>query len=477
MLQHVDSEGLPDVLTEFYECGPFVYAIDTRTMEPGRYAVLVEADDRAGNVSYASRTVTVPESDEALQPPIVLPEHGSSHAGSVQGLVVAPPDSGPLTLHVNGRPTEVLDIDSRGRGAFLLSDEQLADGDVSLTVQTDDRDEAEPGQRDETVITFSGRGPWLSVDAPAFLDYVRDRPFLTGTAGYLIDLPEGDDRETRREREDMLSRHAVVRVEVSRDNGASWEQAQGTEDWRYRIETTELTDGRLNLVIRARFADGSVVTRRHSVTIDEQPPVVRLIAPVERERFSNDITVVGATGDDNLLADVAVALRTGDKSRYEVPAFIQGLYLDASVLGATYWDVGAGLTFFDDNVRIQGQVGLSPPGRFSGLVLGTKLIANVAQIPASFFLGPDYEWLSAAVALGANFSYYTMSEDTIAFTDEGLVLAGMLGQLEFPIVRVPEWRMFNTYSFYTEAQLWFISSDVEAGTAFRMGFGLRTNVF
>ncbi|MFP4511019.1 MAG: Ig-like domain-containing protein, partial [Spirochaetaceae bacterium] len=470
ILQHVDSESLPEVLTEFRECGPFVYAIDTRTMEPGRYALLVEADDLAGNVNYASRTVTVPEVDEVPGPTIVLPEDGSSHAGSVQGLALAPPDSGPLTLHVDGRPAEVLEVDSRGRSSFVLNSDQLADGEVSLSLHAD-------ATGDETVISFAGNGPSISIDSPAFLDYVRDRPFLTGTADYRVELPEGDDRQTRREREDILSRHEVVRVEVSRDNGESWEQAQGTEDWRYRIETTELTDGRLNLVVRASFADGSVVTRRHSVTIDEQPPVVRLIAPGERERFSNEITVVGATGDDNMLADVAVALRAGDKSRYEVPAFIQGLYLDASVLGATYWDAGAGLTFFDDNVRIQGQVGLSPPGRFSGLVLGTKLIANVAQIPASFFLGPDYEWLSAAVALGANFSYYTMSEDTIEFTDEGLVLAGMLGQLEFPIVRVPEWRMFNTYSLYTEAQLWFISSDVEAGTAFRMGFGLRTNVF
>ena len=81
------------------------------------------------------------------------------------------------------------------------------------------------------------------------------------------------------------------------------------------------------------------------------------------------------------------------------------------------------------------------------------------------------------IAIGANFSYFTMSEDTVAFTDEGLVLAGMVAQIEFPIITVPDMSMFNTYSFYTEGQLWFISSDVEAGVAGRISFGLRANVF
>ncbi|TVQ21600.1 MAG: hypothetical protein EA383_16815 [Spirochaetaceae bacterium] len=476
-LQNLDSGAAAEELTEFYECGPFVYAVDTRTMEPGRYAVIVEADDRAGNLSYASRTVTISETETVERPTILVPEHGSSHSGRIDGVVSAPTDTGALTLLVNSRPVEVIELDARGRGAFVLTDETLPEGDITISLRTEASDSTEQSSDAVTTVSFSRIGPWLTVDAPAFFDYVRNRPFLTGTAGYLLDLPEGDDRDTRRERDGLLDAHAVERVEVSLDNGATWQQARGTSEWRYRIETTELPDGRVNMVVRAHYADGSIVTRRHSVTIDEVPPTVRLVSPSERERFSNQINVVGVTTDDNLLADVAVAIRTGDKSRYEVPGFIQGLYLDVSVRGATFWDIGAGLTFFDDNVRIQGQIGLSPPGRFSGLVIGTKLLANVAQIPASYFFGPDYEWLSAAVTLGANFSYFTMSDDTIEFTEDGLVLAGMLAQLEFPIVRVPEWRMFNTFSFYTEAQLWFISSDVEAGTAFRWSYGLRTNVF
>jgi hypothetical protein len=49
----------------------------------------------------------------------------------------------------------------------------------------------------------------------------------------------------------------------------------------------------------------------------------------------------------------------------------------------------------------------------------------------------------------------------------------VVGQLEFARFRVPDWRLFHTYSLYSEVQLWFISSDVEAGLAGRLSFGLR----
>jgi len=156
-----------------------------------------------------------------------------------------------------------------------------------------------------------------------------------------------------------------------------------------------------------------------------------------------------------------------------VPSFIQGLYLDAHTMGATYWDMGLGLTFFDDNVKLQVQVGMSPPGRFSGLVLGAKLLANIATLPFGFLFGPSWDFFSMSLAVGANFSYFTMSQDSVAFSDAGLVLGGMVAQLEFARFQIAGWRAANSYALYTEYQLWFISSDVEGGTASRLAFGLR----
>jgi hypothetical protein len=82
-----------------------------------------------------------------------------------------------------------------------------------------------------------------------------------------------------------------------------------------------------------------------------------------------------------------------------------------------------------------------------------------------------------SLAVGANFSYFTMSGDTISFTDGGLVLGAVVAQLEFARFRVPDWRALHTYSLYSEFQLWFISSDVEGGLAPRLSFGFRLGLF
>jgi hypothetical protein len=59
--------------------------------------------------------------------------------------------------------------------------------------------------------------------------------------------------------------------------------------------------------------------------------------------------------------------------------------------------------------------------------------------------------------------------------DSGLVLGGIVSQLEFPII-TRDARMFNSFSFYAELQFWFISSDIEGGTETKIGFGLRTQL-
>jgi hypothetical protein len=475
--QAMQGEGAPIELAAFDRTGPFAYEVDTSTLKPGWYNVRVEAEDRAGNATRVSRNLRVQPSGTTLVPQILVPADGSTVSHRFAVTAIADPQVGTVTLLADGAPLGVIRIGTNGVGSYIVEQGTLPAGDVELAVRAEPADGTDALVGETHTVSYTREGPWVSVDTPGFLSFVRDRPFITGSAGYEVALPDGDDGETQRRRRELVRDHRVERVEVSLDNGRSFHPARGSHEWQYRLETTELPDGRQNLVIRAHYANGERAVVRHSVVVDEAAPQVRLLEPHERDTFDDRVRIVGVTTDENPLADVSVVLREGDKSAYELPSFIQGLYLDVHAMGATYFDVGAGLSFFDNNVRLQAQVGMSPAGRFSGLVLGTKLLANVASLPASFFFGPDLEWLSGALALGANFSYFTMSEDRIEFTDEGLVLAGMVAQLEFPIVTVPNLPVLNTYAFYTEAQLWFISSDVEAGTAFRMSFGVRADVF
>jgi hypothetical protein len=472
------ERGEPAIeLISFDTSGPFAYSVDSAGLSAGWYNLRVEAEDRAGNTRRISRNLLVEPPQQVAAPQIVSPAAGMTLAHKFWVSVAVAPGTGPVTLLANETPVSIIEVDEGGRGRLLIEPGTIPEGDVALQLRSEADENGEQLVGAVNVISYTANGPWVTVDDPPVSAFVRDRPYLTGQAGYAVDLPEGEDRETQRAIQEILDAHAVEQVEVSLDNGRTFDNARGGEEWQYRIETTALPDGQLNMLIRVTFADGSASVVRHYVVVDEQPPAVRLLAPQERDSFDESIRIVGVTTDENELSDVAVVLREGDKSRYQVPSFIQGLYLDVHAMGATIFDVGAGLTFFDDNVRLQAQVGTSPAGRFSGLVIGAKLLANVFTFPFSFVFGPDFEWLSAAIAVGANFSYFTMSEDEIAFTDEGLVIAGMVAQLELPIVTFEGLSMFNTLSFYTEGQLWFISSDVEAGIVPRISFGLRANVF
>jgi hypothetical protein len=327
-------------------------------------------------------------------------------------------------------------------------------------------------------VEYRKTGPWVRIASHPLGSFINARPFLSGEAGYALEEPDASDAEAAKRHEQEKRAHRVERVEVSLDNGKSFLPAQGGEQWRYRIETQNYSDGEMRLMVRAVFSDGSRASAKTILTVDDTPPAVALLTPREEGRYNGAVVMAGTARDQSGIAEVRVALRTGDKAAYEVPSFIQGLYIEGHALGASVWEVGTGLTFFDNNVKLQAQVGMLPAdSRFSGLALGAKLLANVARLPFSFFLGPDWDLLSLSVALGADFSYVTNSGSVIEFTDKGLILGGVLGQIEFPIVRIAQWRMFNTYSIISEYQLWFISSDINAGIVQRLAFGVRVGLF
>ena len=156
------------------------------------------------------------------------------------------------------------------------------------------------------------------------------------------------------------------------------------------------------------------------------------------------------------------------------------------------FELGAGLTFFDDNVKLQFVFGqytqeqrdavntfLSREQtelRYGGNIFGGKLLANISTIPFSFFFGHDFDWLSASVAVGAQFNYFSETN-----SGEGQMLSAVLAQLEFPRVHLSEIKMFSTFSMYTEFSLWFIPSDVASDDIKRLipqgSLGLRVNIF
>jgi hypothetical protein len=274
----------------------------------------------------------------------------------------------------------------------------------------------------------------------------------------------------------------VERVEVSLDNGRSYQRAGGGESWRFRLETQNYPEGQTFLLVRGTFRDGSVVVTKTMLYLDKTPPTVRIIVPAENGRFSSRIHVAGTASDDESgLASVGLELRKGDKSGYELPAFIQGLYLDGHFFGATTWEAGLGLSFFNDNVKLQAMYGQSPatdangtPQRFFGNVISAKLIANVFYLPFSSILGPDWDSFASSLGLGAEFSYFDMSGTT-----GGKVLSGVIAQLELPRYILKNTTFLKRLSLYVEEEAWLVFSDVPGASTvlFRTTLGARVGLF
>ena len=234
--------------------------------------------------------------------------------------------------------------------------------------------------------------------------------------------------------------------------------------------------------------NGEKAVTRTIVQVDKTAPTVKLISPGEGGKYNQNLDFSGLAHDNVALKSVKLSLRKGDKSSYEVPSFIQGLYLDWHFWGATLFDVGVGLSFFDDNVRLQMQWGQftqeqrnlfsSSPMRYGGNnVIGGKILANVAYIPFMYFFGRDYEWLSANITVGANFTRFNETA-----SGKPQMLSALLAQLEFPRVTFERQKMFRTIALYTEGQLWFIPTDVSSAVDIanivpQISVGLRVNVF
>ena len=326
---------------------------------------------------------------------------------------------------------------------------------------------------------------------------------LAGNAGYILTNDEQielRDKTIPTDRRRELENRKVKRIYISFDNGKTYEpvSGEGKTHWEYRVENLDIPAGYHFMLVKAEMYNGDRAITRTIVQVDRTNPSVTLISPGEGGKYNQELLFNGLSGDDNDLNDVTLTLRKGDKASYAVPKFIQGLYFDVSVWGATLYSVGVGLTAFDGAVKIQanfGQftqeqrdsisnmMGQDPTGlRFGGNVFGAKIIAQLADIPFRYFFGRDWDWLSATVAIGANFSYFTDSGASVSTGEKvAQVLSAALLQVEFPKVTFASMKRFKTWSMYYEPQVWFIPSDVGGADAkkyvFTFSVGIRTSVF
>ena len=500
------GSSTPERIIPIDTLGVFSRAIDLNGLPPGWYNIKAVALDRAGNAAYDSRNIVVMEARKADAAELFFPAHGERISGrfTIDGRITSTAPVGKAAITMNGKPLAVVDTSKDGWFSLPVTQDMVEDGSLTF------RAEAVSGSGSAIVseprtIEYTRDGPWVDIAAIATGDFIVGRPFLSGNAGWDTPAPDKADKAAVARWRALVDGRTVVRIDVSRDNGKTYDGAKGTASFKYRLETQEYPDGVLRLTIRATFKNGETATRKRMVVLDTKKPAVAILKPSEGRRYNGVLSIEGTAGDENGLAEVAVVVRSGDKASYEVPGFIQGSYLDTHLLGATRFEAGLGLSFFQDNVKLQVQMGqgfdaqptwdnllgyasadtpAADLSRFGGYTVGAKLLANLAYLPFSYWFGPDWDFFSMSFALGASFTYFSQTSDIASIFSPAdgkyVVLSGVVGQWEFAKFTF-NWPVFRTIGLYLEGGLIFIPS--EASTTLdefirpNVALGMRIGLF
>jgi len=483
-------------------------SVDISDLPDGFYNIELTGKDKAGNITNISRNIHLNKTKNAADVDILYPLNGEHKNGmfAIYGQTEAEIPIKELRLILDGKQVETTAVTNCNFFRFDMGNVVVdEEGNKSSNITAGPHkyrvdallENGKIVQSREQTLTYSPYGPWVTIDNFTYGDFATNRPFITGRAGYVQDEEEiaaSKAKDASAEFKAAVALKKLVKVELSLDNGKTFVELSDTEKWKYRVENEDIAEGYHFILVRATMANGETAINRIIIQVDNSKPTIKLISPTTGGRYNQILDVQGLSHDDVQLEDVTVTLRKGDKASYEVPAFIQGLYLDLHFWGATLYDIGAGLSFFDDNVRLQFQWGQFTQKqrdavstmfnqaltamRYGGdHVLGLKILANITSIPFSFFLGRDWEWLYATFAVGAQFSWFDQTASGKTQT-----LSALLLQIEFPKVKIKNAKAFSTFAFYTEGSLWFIPTDVASTINIQslipqIAVGFRTNVF
>jgi len=468
--------------------------LDITALADGQYNVAVIAVDRAGNLTRLSRNVQMARQTYKNYIEILYPLENEETSGefNLYGYAGGSSPAGTVIIKINGADSQTAKVDDSGYYAFKLNSEYLNAGNNAITVTSNFGGSTTVSSRPYNIVYRNG-GPWVTIDSFKFAEFSYDRAYLSGRTGYVLSEEDTQllaDKATDKETRKKILAKTPNFTEISFDNGRSFMKTSKAlakdVNYRFRLEDSEMPEGYHYVVIRTTMKNGETAVTRMTVQIDKTFPVIRLISPEEGNKYNEKIVYSASASDDIELFSLTYHLRAGDKSMYAVPGFLQGLYFEGVIPpfvkqlapdtvpnvfagGATYTDFGLGLSFFDDNVKIQGQYGImtqelrealgdTRPMRFGGNVFGFKIIANIYSLPFASFAGPDFDWLHASFSFGANFSYFE-----IAQSGSPTWVSAVIAQMEFPKVKIPKKEFLRTFSLFTEFQLWFTSTDVDAG--------------
>ncbi|MGI5084073.1 Ig-like domain-containing protein [Treponema putidum] len=446
--------------------------IDISSLPEGRYNLEISGVDKANNVNEASINFDVYRKKDKNKIELLYPLNGETVRGefNIYGRLILDKRVEEAILYIDGKEAERAPVSKTGYVCFKLNSEKIITGEHKLELRVTPSGTGTLSSEVHT-IHYDAVGPWITIDNFAMGDFAIERPYLRGRAGYTVSEEEKalvSSKGAASEDKRAFKAKKLKKVEISFDNGKTFVPVKSTANWKYRLETEDMAQGNHFLLVRAVMENKETAVCRTIIKIDKTAPEITLISPGEGGRYNGSIDFRGLSSDDIELAKVEASLRKGDKASYGVPKFIQGLHVEGAFWGASLWNLGIGLSFFDDNVKLQLHYGQFLQSQFTALygnyqirygghIISLKLLANVYELPFGYYFGPDWKWLYLDVALGAQFSLFTNTQ-----SGRPQILSALLTQIEFPRVKFHKQKYFSSLSLFTEGQLWFIPTDVDS---------------
>ena len=502
-IRSLEGASVPSSLSEIkLSIEPLVTKkLDVSSLKEGKYNLSFRAVDKANNVTEVSSNFEIYRTKDKNKVELFYPLSGEHINGefNVYGKILQGEELEKASLFIDGKEVKSEEVSKTGFVVFRFSNEELASGTHKILIRARGANNVEYTSTENTIF-YSAEGAWITIDELNMGDFAFNRPYIKGRAGYSvvrkeINADEVNNTEVDNEKkpnDEEKKNLGVARVELSLDNGLNFTTISKNKNWKYRIETGNLAEGEHFFLFRAIMKNGDVALCRTLVKVDKTLPEITVISPVEGMKYNDKIEFIGLAQDDTELKNVKIELRKGDKFFYGVPKFIQGLHFELGFWGASLWNMGVGLSFFDQNVKLQLHYGQFTQGqrnvvlkeradlvRYGGHILSMKILANVFSYGFGYHF-PDAAPLYMAAALGAQFSLFTETQ-----SGRPQVLSSLLMQFEFPRIKLPKGKYFRSFSFFTEGQLWFVPTDVSSKNAKstiqsvvpHLACGIRVDVF
>ncbi|MDR1239910.1 MAG: neuraminidase [Treponema sp.] len=169
----------------------------------------------------------------------------------------------------------------------------VTDGENVIEIYAEDMYGVRSGVTSRT-IKVSSASPENRVTSPGIDAYSRRLIVVRGTAS---------------------DANGIEEVQLSMDNGNTWQSARGAENWTMDLNTSAYRDGVYSLLIRTADSFGVTAITNALINIDNSPPELSLGLPKNDSRTGNELYVAGRVWDNiGLQAATLQLLNTGNSS-------------------------------------------------------------------------------------------------------------------------------------------------------------------